>query len=253
VQVGAKIDWRDGAAYAPLLGADRSLFAWEWLRRDPDYRAAAQHSRDGRGGPVGHQAAAAFGLVAFEAPDLAVPRARPLWRAGIDSRVLAVERASGTPEDSFLLDRLRRFATLLVDGEGEHLLLSDGLRTIRLDAPEATFGCGPVCLRYRIVGLARAEPLVVTLRRLLALCRTRRFARSLHPLEVRAGRWVLMLRAWDGLVAGADQRDIAAVLLSRSAQDDRWRSRVPSLRARAQRLVKSARLTAGGGYRRLLA
>jgi hypothetical protein len=29
-------DWRDAAAYAPLLEADRSLFAWEWLRRDSD-------------------------------------------------------------------------------------------------------------------------------------------------------------------------------------------------------------------------
>ena len=36
-------DWRDAAAYEPLLEADRSLIAWEWLRRDRGYREAAAH------------------------------------------------------------------------------------------------------------------------------------------------------------------------------------------------------------------
>ena len=253
MQARLAIDWRDGAAYAPLLGADRSLFAWEWLRRDPAYRAAARQALGGNLRAIRHRAAATFGLVVLEDPDLAVPKARPLWRSAIDPRVLRVERCSGTAEDTFAFRRLQPFATLHADDEGEHLLLSDGLRTIRLDAPEATFGGQPVCLRYRIEGLANAEPLVMTLRRLLALCRTRSFARSLHPREVRAARWVLMLRALDAVSAGADQREIAGVLLDRSAADARWRIRDPSLRARAQRLVQSARFYAGGGYRTLLA
>jgi hypothetical protein len=61
-----------------------------------------------------------------------------------------------------------------------------------------------------------------------------------------------MLRAHDGLLAGASQRDIARVLLSRTAGEPRWRSRESSVRAQAQRLVRSARQISAGAYRLLL-
>jgi hypothetical protein len=63
---------------------------------------------------------------------------------------------------------------------------------------------------------------------------------------------VLMLRTWDALTAGADQREIAGELLSRTAVAPRWRSREPSVRSQAQRLVRLARLFSAGGYRVLL-
>lgn len=34
-------DWRDGAAYAPVVVGGRPALAWELLRRDPGYRAFA--------------------------------------------------------------------------------------------------------------------------------------------------------------------------------------------------------------------
>lgn len=111
---------------------------------------------------------------------------------------------------------------------------------------------GPVGLEYSIAGLGSAGPPLLTLRRFLALCSTGRFSRMLHPLEPRARRWVLMLRAWDALQGGAGQREIAEVLLSRSAGEPRWRVREPSVRLQAQRLVRSARAMGAGGYRHLL-
>lgn len=247
-------DWRDAAAYAPLLEADRSLFAWEWLRRDSDYRAAA-----GRCGALGDSAscedpaAAAFGVVAFECPNRAVPNARPLWRSDVHPHVLIVERLkAGNSGDEFDFHRLAELAALVTRPGGDHLLLSDGLRTVRLDGPRGVFSRGPACLRYRIEGLASAEPALLTLRRFLALWRAGHFARSLHPPEARGRRWILMLRAWDALAAGAGQREIAEVLLSRSAAEPHWRGREPSLRSQAQRLVRSARTLAAGQHRTLL-
>ena len=236
----AEFDWRDGAAYAPLLGADRSLFAWEWLRRDPDYRAAAGRALSACGDERREDAAGApFGLVGFEDPNFGVPHARPLWRSEVFPQVLAVERAHRSEaKDMFALDRWSNIVTLLAGEGAEHLLLSDGLSTLRLDGPPGLFSGGPVCLRYRIEGLAAAEPLLLTLRRLLALSRNGSFARSLHPRELRARRWILMLRAWDALSEAATQREIAEVLLGGSATEPRWRSREPSLRSRAQRLVR---------------
>lgn len=247
-KLGSRFDWRDAAAYAPLLGADRSLFAWEWLRRDPQYRAAARRAQ-AHGLALEEQAAARFGLVAFEHPGLTVPDARPLWRAAIHPRVLGVEPGAGAPEDSFLLERLSRYATLVAGGESQHLLLSDGLRTIRLDAPAGTFGPAPVFLRYRLQGLASAREPLLTLKRFLALARSGAFARSLHPHEPGARRWILILRARDALLAGAGQRQIAQALLSLSVGEPRWRVREPSVRLQAQRLLRCAARFGNGAYR----
>ena len=247
-------DWRDAAAYRPLLAADRSLFAWEWLRREPVYRAAAGSTRDlAAGGRPGRPSAAEFGLVAFEAPGRRVPAARPLWRADVHPPVLAVERGGGGPlRDVFELDSMAGLATLVTSGSGEHLLLSDGLRALRLDGPRGTFSGGPAVLRYRLRGLAAADLPLLTLRRFLALCRTGRFASGLNPVEQRARRWVLMLRAYDGLRTGADQRQLARHLFSESAGEPRWRSRESSVRSQVQRLARSARAMADGGYRAFL-
>jgi len=248
-------DWRDAAAYAPLLAADRSIFAWEWLRRNPDYRAAAERALALCGQrEVKSLAAGQWGLHAFEPPHLTVPNARPVWRADVHPHVLAVYAEPAVAEpDLFVLDRFRSISTIVVAPNArEHLLISDGLRAIRLDVLTGTLADGPARLRYWLSGLASAERPLLTLRRLLALWRTGQFAASLHPREARAKRWLLMLRAHDALAAGADQREIAAELLSREAGEPRWRSRCPSVRLQVQRLVRGARHMATGGYLELL-
>ena len=238
-------DWRDFAAYAPLLGADRSLFAWDWLRRDRGYVEAAGGGRGARAGE--------FGLLRFEKPERSVPDARPLWAAELYPYVVRVlGTGDGPAEDAFDLGRFAGLATLAGPMANEHLLLSDGFRTIRLDGPEGAFTDGPRRLCYSLEGLAAAERPVLALQRFLALCRTGFFSRSLHRREARARRWILMLRAYDASLAGASQRDIARALFSRTAAEPRWRSREPSVRSQAQRLVRAAAEFAAGGYRNLL-
>jgi hypothetical protein len=93
---------------------------------------------------------------------------------------------------------------------------------------------------------------MVTLQRFLALCRSGVFRRILHPNERRAQRWIALLRALDAVAAGATQREIAEVLVRASASAPRWRSREPSVRSGAQRLVRTAARFAAGGYLGLL-
>ena len=248
-------DWRDAAAYAPLFNADRSLFAWEWLRRDPSYRAAAEGSLSANSA-IAETAAPAerFGLVLFEPPHLTVPFARPLWRSDVHPFVLPVEvgRAALWAANYIDVESMRDLARIVGGNGTEHLLLSDGLRSIRLDGPPGAFTNGSASLRYWIEGLIAADRPLLTLRRFLALCRSGRFSRSLHPREARARRWIMMLRAYDGLVAGADQRQIAEQLFSSTVVEPRWRSRESSVRSQVQRLVRSARAFAQDGYRGLL-
>jgi len=245
------LDWRDADSYAPLLDADRSLFAWEWLRRDANYRAAAVRARSTHSGPTPPCASAEeFGLLGFEPAHLGVPDARPVWRSDHHPYVLWAEAGGvNTSSDLFDPDRLRGLVRLVAGHGCDHLLLSDGLRSIRIDGPAGTFSGGPACLRYRIEGLAAAEAPLLTLRRFLALCGSGRFSRSLHRRGAQARRWILMLRASDALAAGATQREIAATLLSRSAAEPLWRSRESSIRSQAQRLVRAARNMTDGGYR----
>lgn len=246
-------DWRDPAAYSPLLDADPSLVAWEWLRRDPAYRTAARRSIGAHRPVEGCSDPEHFGLVRFEPPDLGVPYARPLWHPDVHPLVLPVERAHPASElDEVDLERMHSLVTLAVGESGEHLLLSDGFRAIQLKGPPGTFSEGRASLKYLIAGLAGAERPVLTLRRFLACCRSGRFSRSLHCREARARRWIMLLRTRDALVAGATQRQIAGELLSRSTGLPQWRSRESSLRSQVQRLVRSARLMAAGNYGSLL-
>ena len=249
-------DWKDAAAYEPLLEADRSLLAWEWLRRNPRYRAAAEQAFDtASSGDPGERGEAPdrWGLHAFERPEATVPGARPVWRSEVHPFVLGVEVGPPGGEEIFDLERFRPISTLVraVD-DREHLLLSDGFRAIRIDVLAGTIADGPAELRYRLAGLASSERTVLTLRRLLALWRAGRFCRSLHPDEARARRWLLMLRAHDALAAGANQRAIAAELLGSGAARERWRVEAPSLRSQVQRLVQGARHLARGGFWDLL-
>ncbi len=253
-RTASDFDWRDAAAYAPLLGADRSLFAWEWLRRDSRYGAAAVRAlAAGRDGARGEFGAGEFGLVAFEPPHLPIPRARPMWTAEKLPFVLQASAVgSRMHSDAFALNQVRRFATIASTPGAERLLLSDGFRSIRIDVRGASLLSGPVRLKYELAGLASAKPELLTLRRFIALASNGEFSRSLHPPDPRAERHILLLRTWDALLAGEDQRTIAAELLSDRAAATRWRVKSPSLRSQVQRLVRNARSMAAAGFWELL-
>jgi hypothetical protein len=249
--VGPVANWRDADAYAPLLTADRSIFAWEWLRRDAGYRAAATRACRNEEGDID---AAFWGLHRFEDPSKAAPDARPIWRADCHPYVLRAKAGpASAPTDAIDVQGLAALATLAVEERtGEHWLLSDGLCAVRLDVIEGTASEGPVELKYLLAGRASASGPILTLRRLFALAETRRFSRTLHPTQAGARRWILALRAHDALAWGATQRQIAAVLLGNSAAAARWRINAASLRSQAQRLVRATRRFTDGGYRSFL-
>ena len=230
-------DWQDGQAYARLLAGDRHCFAWEWLRRTPAYLDAWT------GGTI---APAAFGLLRYENPSLDALSARPFWCADMDSAVLHADALTARSRDMFDLACLSRFATLLAD-RGEHVLLSDGLHSIRLDLISGSLATGPVALRWRIDGVADAGRQILAIRQFMALARSGRFSRSFHPPERRAGRWVRMLRVHDAIASGATHREIAGALFGADAAGPRWRVTANSCRLQVQRLASGARRSIAAG------
>ena len=223
-------DWRDGRAYARFLPGDRRCFAWEWLRRSPAYVDAY----------TGEMAPAAFGLLRFENPALDALAARPFWHADADHGVLRAEAHTAGSRDLFALKGLDHLSSFLTN-EGEHILFSDGLHSIRLDMLSGSLAAGPVSLCWRIDGIANASPKILALRQFVALARSGGFAGSLHRPERRARRWVEMLRTHDALAAGATHREIAAALFGVDVTGPRWRLSAGPWRLRVQRLAAGAR------------
>lgn len=199
--------------------------------------------------------AAPFGLLLPEDPGLQAPDARLFWRADHDPSIVQVvaERVSPDCADRFDPDRLGVPALVLKASDGcEYLSLSDGFRRVRLDLLAGSFREGQVRLHYRLAGLQEVEPKLLALHRLLALCRLGRFARGLNPPERAAHKWILTLRAWDAVHAGASQREIASELFGAARVNEDWRRDSDYLRGRVQRLVRNGDALVSGGYRELL-
>jgi len=236
-------DWTDAQAYAPLLRIERAGFAWEWLRRRPDYESAARRVLD-RGGVDARfeeARALAWNLHAFEDPDLAAPEARPVWAASAHPWVLPATAArSVADEDALDLASLGPIARLVASPGVERLLLSDGYRSIRLDLRGDSIRDLPVRLSYELAGIQALERPLLVLRRLRSFAAAGRFVASLHPPPRRASRLILLLRAYDAIRAGARQIDIAEMLSRSGLERGRWRVHSPSIRSRAQRLARAA-------------
>ena len=251
-------NWRDAGAYEPLLHAERATFAWEWVRRQPSYRAEALRARAAQHElPLGIIAespgAANWGLHAFEDPRLAAPHARPIWRSERHPFVLgAFAEAWRADPNALELGRLGATATILAAEGVERLLLTDGYRSVRLDARGTSLLSGSVRLHYDLAGVQAARRMIPVLQRFIAVVSNGAFLRSPHPPDRRARRQVLLLRTHDALQDGADQRTIAAELLSGTAANVRWRIESPSVRSQAQRLVHGARSMAAGRFWQLL-
>jgi hypothetical protein len=183
-------------------------------------------------------------------------QARLLWVAELDPSTLRVVVRPGDCSDPDHVDpdALAPWLTLATDLLGEeHAVLSDGRHHLRLDLSGSRLSDGgPVVLHYQLHGIASAAPKLVPLRRLIDLCRHRRFAAHLFPADPRIDRWALTLRVLDALRAGASQRDIAMALYGADRIADGWHGDADSLRSRVRRLVREARSLAAGGYRGLM-
>ena len=242
--------WTDAAAYAWLLATERAGFAWEWLRRSGSFQQAALEALNRRDG--GERGAGEWGLHAFEDPRRSFLSARPLWTAERHPWVLdARARRAGPGDDAIDFRQLFDYLKVIQARDVARVLLSDGYRTVRLDL-HGPFERGALVLDYHLSGLRSLFRPLLVLNRLRSLALAGRFSQSLHPKSVRAVRMVQLLRAHDGLGAGATHADLAETLLTSTFIKERWRVHSPSLRSRAQRLAHDANRMANGGFWSLL-
>lgn len=226
-------DWRDPSAYEWLDTCGRHAFAWEWLRRRPDYQAAAGEAEAD---------AEIFGLRNRPPIEADARTARPIWTAAVDPFLLiTTARACSRGDGNFDLSRVTESRTVTVSVDGEHWLFGTAARPLRLDAASGSLCGGSVALTVHVTRLDAGA--IVALSRLIALAREGRWRSSHFPAERRAGRWRQVLRVHDALLAGASQRDIADALFG-TAGIANWRVNAAPWRRRSQRLVEAARRAA---------
>ncbi|HLG90344.1 MAG TPA: DUF2285 domain-containing protein [Alphaproteobacteria bacterium] len=259
----ARPDWHTSAPHTYT----REAWAWEFQRRNPDYRHITTATIDEVGRKPHHSskvlvvdpsdvanAARAWGCLSFEPADRPANEATVFWRPDVNPAVLPVTASPARRDDeAFDIHRLASPTVVLRMADGcEHVLLGDGLHRIQLEVRRGSLLDGPVRLSYELAGCDGIEPKLTALHRLLALQRLGHCPSSLYPPVQRAQRWRMALQALDASHAGASHREIASILWGDDVARTEWRSRSDYLRSRVRRTIHLGESMVKGGYLHLL-
>lgn len=239
--------WHPPAAYLYTLHLDGPALAWEYLRRNPDYRFdwLRRHRRP----DAGYR----WGLRLLEDPALDARDAHPAWLSDHDGAVQLHPDADPPPD-------VAAFAFWHIPGR-KHLI-HDGKRLVLVAhwlgwsmrlvlAPDLEDGmaylyavraCSTPCTRYRLFA-ARLDSLEAAMQTATAATtRSRPTPTALLELYT--------LQVLDATLAGASLREIAQGLFGSDAVLTDWHAD-SAFRARARRLVRRGDVLMRGGYRRL--
>ncbi len=242
-----KDSWRASAAYLYVLLLEGSSLAWEYLRRNPDYRRA-WHA-EGRDGASAQR----WCLAALENPYLDARLAQPLWQPQPEGvlRLTAAERQLANAA-RFSLWTLPGRKALFHDCDGLRLTLLLGNRIVHLNL---TVGLGEgMAFAYVIAAgphAARQWQAAQSLR----LLHERGSQDTVHVTAARPMRVAIShmrsLQALDATLAGASHREVAEAIFGVRRVAESW---LPdsSLRAQTRHCVHRARGFMQHDYRRLL-
>jgi hypothetical protein len=259
--------WWLPRTYCWIAGVPRKACAWEFLRRNPDYRAAWAASRSAYrleeripGVTVINAvrtevSARPWGLLGpFENPDFDARQANVLWTAHVHPAVLpvvAVANGAHGEQDLLPLTSSRCRTTVYLDPDGgQHVLFAQGGRFLQLEVKSGSvFSAG----RLLPDVLASAAPVAVrtqTVRQLADLAASRDLRAPLYRPHTQGRRLIQVLQALDGERAGASRRDIAIALFGEERVRRGWRG--ANMRNRVRNAVRRGVALMNGGYMQFL-
>lgn len=239
--------WHPSAAYLYVLHLDGPALAWEYLRRDLDYR------RDWLRRHRHPEMAQRWGLRLLEDPGQDARDAHPTWFPDHDAVVQLYPDADPPPNASlFEFWRIPGRKQLIHDGCRLVLVVRQPGCCLRLAlAPALEDGtayvyairaCQAPCVRYRALAGELDKLQAASDATPAAVVKPRPSQSSLLELHT--------LQALDGTLAGASLRTVAGVLFGPDAVAEGWHAD-GDLRARVRRLVQRGKKLMRGGYRRL--
>jgi len=240
--------WQRREAFEYVESLAGPLLAWEYLRRNPAYRAAWLSGDPAAAESAGHE----WGLLRLIDPELDARAVIPIWRPDPPT-TMRVIRASGATDGFKLydLDIDRNEPGAVHDGEGTYLTASVGANAWQVHVADGLRPQDGIAIAIDADAHARRR-MVAANRFIEGLERKAIESRKRTPVPSRAGRFhASVLQALDGNAAGASQREIAVALHGAKWVSRRW-TPDGELRASIRYFLKRGALLVGGGYRRLI-
>jgi hypothetical protein len=239
--------WYPTAAYLYILHLDDLALAWEYLRRNPQYRCDWRNRQRQPG------AAQRWGLRLLEDPALDARDAHPAWFPDQPELIQLYPDADPMPDASLfdvwclpgnkclVHDGRRLLLMARWPGSCLRLALAPGLEE-GMAYVHAVHACARPCTRHcdlaaQLDRLAVAAPVAP-----LAAARCRPSPSALLELHT--------LQALDATLAGASLREVAMGLFGAALVTSSWHAD-GSLRSKVRRLVRRGRTLMHGGYRHL--
>ena len=232
-----------------MLTLDGPALAWEYLRRNSDYRCDWDRARRDPARFAAH-----WGLAFPEDPDLDARSAQPVWRTDPDTlvRIAADDSDASTDAAPFSLWAIQGRKSMLHDGRRLFLAAVIGARVLRvaISSDVCDGGSFAYVIRSGPRAAARWQGVQENLTALRAAEPARRYALSPRPgrlavLHMRA------LQAIDGRAAGASQRDIAAAIFGEKRVAEDWHAD-SELRAQTRHLIHRGQVFVREEYRSLV-
>lgn len=260
--------WQDAATYRWTLTLPRLAWAWEFLRRNPAYRAvwleARRSHRVVRMTPritiieADEIAAAADWnlLVPLEDPNCDARQATVLWSSADCPAVLPVMAAAADvrgPQRPFMRSQFKCRIAVYVAPDGlQHVLFSHQGRSVQLEVTGLSIFAATQLLAVIAPPHERFPVHAQAMKRLADLFTHRDLRPQLYPTYAQSRRLAEVLQALDGWLAGASHRRIAAALFGDARFDHMWRHQRRHMLDRVRRAIKRGRALMNGGYRRFL-
>jgi hypothetical protein len=239
--------WYATAAYLYVLHLDGPALAWEYLRRNPDYRR--DWLRRSRQPDTAHR----WGLRLLEDPTLDARDAHPAWFPDHDAVVQLYPDADPPPDAlCFEFWKLPGHKHLIHDGKRLVLVarwpgccmrfalapsLADGMAVAY-----AIRACATPCARYHALAAELDKLAVAADATPVATVRARPSPSQLQEMHT--------MQALDATLAGASLREVADGLFGAEVGMADWHAD-GGLRSRVRRLVQRGKALMRGGYRRL--
>ena len=241
--------WLPVAAYLYVLHLDGPSLAWEYLRRNAEYRRDCEHGER-------HPAyfAERWGLVFPEDSELDARLVQPVWRSATDAfvRVIADDHDETSDTDHFSLWTIPGRKSLRHDGRRLLLTAVLGGRVLRMALANDVCDGGSFAYVIRSGPGARA--------RCQAVQEQQARLQAMEPAQpysvtARPGRLAILhmraLQALDGVLAGASHRDIATAIFGDQRVTEGWHAD-SELRAQTRHLIRRGEAFRHGDYRNLV-
>lgn len=258
------VNWQRSETYDYTDNLVRADWAWEALRRNPEFRNSwhdAQRHFEiveehddlrvidcvGDNHPLGR-----WGCLYADPPDHDASSATVFWHPQRYSSVLPVQafdESTDVQTTMFRLHEMNCATTLLLTDDGlQHMFVKDGGHGFQLAISGASL-LRPV----HLLADAVLDPKDVGLRLAAVQCfndlrATGHLVPSHFPAEPASPRLRFVMQALDGALAGASHREIAVALFGAARVEEDWNSHSAYLRDRVRRAVKRGRALMNGGY-----